>query len=1200
MRLKDSLITPGPIRTASIAAAFALIFYTIAGFLLLPQLIRSVLSATLTSRLNRQVTIHKVNVNPYALTVDINRFEMAEPQGPVAGIENLHLNLKAASLWRMAPVLSDLSIDGVLLQITRTGENRFNFSDLLPRPAEPEKADSPKPPAASPIQFSIDHLTVSKTKIEYIDAVAGGRHLIDPGDVTLHHLSSFAKDKDTNTGVAADITLNGGTFAIKGTAKPFDPSTAGDFVIEAKNFDLMRYVSYFPLNVDAKLASGTVEVNATVSIRKNDGGQLAIVVSGPVTLKNLALVRKNQEPLIHLPETVFVFKDTNLAAPDIHLERIASTKPEVTLQREPTGRLNLVEALSSGEADKEKAPGKPLPLKIDHVEIQNGHIRFSDRSTPAPFDTALFPIDLTFTGIETGSNGAIPFTLTAQTEVKETFNAKGTLFLQPVGIDGEFSVSDLQLPKYMPYLKYAVQFDVTGGRLTAGTRLRFQTGGDGPAVRVSNARLAISGVTVSDPITKEGRLTIGNFSGEAIEMDPSAKTLSLGQLKTDGIQLLLDRQPDGRLIFTTPAGSAREKDPPAIEKPAADPPLTPDTAAWAMTFGKILVGNGTVRVKDHTLKGKPVTAVTLETLDLENLTTEAGKTGSIAALKIKDEGSGRITASGDLQLTPFYSRLNIQTESIDLRRFETYFTDQVKFSLKSGWLHSEGKLTAGISQKGQFTAGYNGSLSLRNVGMTEKGSGQELLNWQSLYLSGIDYLSDPSRLTVDEVAFTDFYGRVIIDPEGSVNLRKAFAPSNPSGTGKAKQDAPRVSASGKKRVETSTTSGMPFSIKKITLQNGRVKFTDLLSKPNVEADLSAIGGHVSGIDSKADSRADVFLKGLWENHAPLEIKGTVNLLSAAQHLDLKGTVQEIDLKPFSPYSARYLGYPLNQGRLTLELTYQIIENHLNGQNRAFIQDLTLGDKVQSPDAIAIPVSLAISLLKDNQGNIDLDIPVEGDVNDPNFSLGKTILVVVKNTLFKLISAPFSWIGSLVGSSEKLNFISFDIGRSDILPAESKKLDDLAKALTLRPNLTLEIQGEANSDSDGEALSRKRMDQALKVQKQQELAKEGKGMVPLETVTISPEEYPIYLKKAYNAADFPKPRDADQKPKPLPLGEMEKLLSSGTHVGGKELTDLAMDRARQTRDYLMTKGALPAERLIIDPPAAGETQTGRNQVKFLLR
>lgn len=1201
MRLKDSLISPGPLRTAFITAAFALTFYTVFGFLLLPQLIRSVLSATLTSGLNRQVTIGQVNVNPYALTLDIDRLEAAEPEGPVAGFETLHVNLKAASLWRMAAVASDLSLDGVFLRITRTGENRFNFSDLLTRPAAPGKADTPEPPGASPFEFSIDHLAIKKTRIEYIDAVVGGRHLIDPGDVRIDHLSSFSREKATRTGVAADISFDDATFDLKGTATPFDPSAAGDFALGVKNLDLVRYVSYFPLNVDAKLESATVEMDLSVSVRKNEGGKLAIVATGPVILKNLALVRKNGDPLLRLPETVFVLEAADLAAPDIHLERISSIEPQATLQREPSGRLNLLEALSSGETAKEKAPGKPLPLKIDRVEIQDGHIHFSDASTPVPFETTLFPIDLTLTGIEAGSNGSIPFTLAARTEGKETFEATGSLWLEPFGVDGDFTVSDLLAPKYMPYLKDTVPFELTGGRLSAGSRLRFQTGGDGPSVGISSARLTLSGITVSDPVTKELRLTIGSFAGEGIEVDPSAKTFSLGRLKTDGIELFLDRRPDGTFAFSPPTVSKRPKETPPVEKPTPDPRPRTETVSWRMVFGKILAENSTLRVKDHTLKSKPVLGVTLEALDLSNLTTEAGKTGTVTTLKLKDEGIGRIAASGDLRLTPFQTRLHIRSESIDLRKFEPYFTDRVKFTLKSGWLHSEGKLAAGISQKGRFALGYTGALSLRNIGATEKGSAQELLSWQSLYLSGIDYASEPSRLTVDEVAFTDFYGRVIIDPEGGVNLRKAFAPSNPSDTAMIEQDTPNVTTSGKKGADSPETATMPFSVKKITLQNGRVKFTDLLSKPNVEADLAAIGGHVSNIDSKAGSRADVFLKGLWENHAPLEIEGTVNLLSAAQHLELKATVKEIDLTPFSPYSARYLGYNLDQGRLTLELTYRVVENHLSGQNRAFIQSLTLGDKVQSPDAIAIPVSLAISLLKDNQGNIDLDIPVEGDVEDPDFSLGKTILGIIKNTLFKLVSAPFSWIGNLVGSSEKLNFISFGAGESDILPGESKKLDALAKALALRPGLKLEIQGDADRNADGEALSRKRMDQALKAQKQQDLARQGKGSVPDEAAVVTPEEYPRYLKMAYDAADFPKPRDADQKPKPLPLEEMEKLLSSGTRAGGEDLTDLAIARAAKTRDYLTKGGAVAADRLtVVDPPQAGDTESGKNQVKFTVR
>jgi hypothetical protein len=263
--------------------------------------------------------------------------------------------------------------------------------------------------------------------------------------------------------------------------------------------------------------------------------------------------------------------------------------------------------------------------------------------------------------------------------------------------------------------------------------------------------------------------------------------------------------------------------------------------------------------------------------------------------------------------------------------------------------------------------------------------------------------------------------------------------------------------------------------------------------------------------------------------------------------------------------------------------------------------------VDSDDATSLPVSLAISLLKDPSGAITLDVPVEGNLNDPQFSLGRTIMRVIGNLLVKIVSSPFAFLGSLVGGEEELSFIDFEAGSTAITPAAEEKIDALTTALSERPALELEIRGDADPKADLEALRRMRFEELIRSQKLRDLTRRGETAVPIEEIEITPEEYPRYLKKAYDAADFPKPRDADGKIKELPPEEMEKLLLTQFVFTENDLRQLAVERADVVKGRMLETGRVDSDRLFIVEPkistGAGDKETedaGKSQVRFSLR
>jgi flagellar motor protein MotB len=485
----------------------------------------------------------------------------------------------------------------------------------------------------------------------------------------------------------------------------------------------------------------------------------------------------------------------------------------------------------------------------------------------------------------------------------------------------------------------------------------------------------------------------------------------------------------------------------------------------------------------------------------------------------------------------------------------------------------------------------------------------------------------PLYVNISQVALTDFYSRVIINKDGSINLQGIM---QEKGTGKAtapqkETEKPVVEASAKPLevasekmpvgepqkpsegpqgktagVATKPSAAAPpqkpeklIKINAVTFQGGTINFSDRHIEPNYSSSFFKVGGKISGLSSEENKFADVDLRGTLENSAPLEITGKINPLRDDLYVDLKINFKNMDLSPATPYSDRYLGYEIQRGELSLNLQYLIVKNKLDSQNNIFLDQFTLGNKVESPKATKLPVKLAIALLKNRRGEIDLNVPVSGYINDPKFSIGKIIIKILLNLLVKAATSPFALLGSIFGGGEELSYVQFDYGSSELSQQDTKKLDTLVKALFDRPALKVDVEGYVAVEKDREALKQYMFEKKLKAQKLKDLIKGGKPAIPVDQVTIGKEEYPKYLKMAYRAEKFPKPRTMLFFIKNLPVPEMEKLMLTHIEATNDDLRQLASQRALKVKDYILKSGQVTADRVFLVEPKSFEPEKKEN-------
>jgi hypothetical protein len=379
----------------------------------------------------------------------------------------------------------------------------------------------------------------------------------------------------------------------------------------------------------------------------------------------------------------------------------------------------------------------------------------------------------------------------------------------------------------------------------------------------------------------------------------------------------------------------------------------------------------------------------------------------------------------------------------------------------------------------------------------------------------------------------------------------------------------------------------------IAVVGGRVNYNDRFVKPNYSANLSELTGRLAAfsteppVPGQPPELAELTLQGRVEGTASLEISGKVNPLARPLALDVKAKVRDLELPPLSPYAIKYSGYGIERGKMSVDLAYVVQPSgELTASNKIVLNQLAFGEKVDGATA-SLPVKLAVALLADRNGVIDLDLPVSGSVNDPQFSLGGVIWKGISNLIVKAVTAPFALLASAGGGGGELSRVEFAPGVATLDASARESLDKVAKALADRPSLTLTVVGESRLDRERDAWKKERLAQFVRAEKRRQAI--AAGSATQSDVSVSEAEYPVLLKEVYRRADIVKPKNVVGLAKDLPPAEMEALLLASITIADDAMQQLAVRRGVAVRDYLAAR-SIPAERLFLGAPRTASDDT----------
>jgi len=488
---------------------------------------------------------------------------------------------------------------------------------------------------------------------------------------------------------------------------------------------------------------------------------------------------------------------------------------------------------------------------------------------------------------------------------------------------------------------------------------------------------------------------------------------------------------------------------------------------------------------------------------------------------------------------------------------------------------------------------YSGSIGVSKLAFVDPESSKSFLQWDDLALRNLALTIEPTSVKLAEVALVKPSVVLTIDPDGSSNMKRLLAPPGESDEQPTEDEEPVT--------EETSAPPLPVQVETVRIDQLQLQLADRSIMPNVTTKIEEFSGTIKGLSSEQLAKANVDLAGKVDRYAPFKIQGQINPLSEDAYTDLSVVFENLNLTTISPYSAKYAGYPITKGKLSLDLAYKLSQKELVGANKVLVDQITMGSKVESPDATSLPIPLALALLKDRKGKIDIDLPVSGNIDDPEFSYGGIIWQALVNLITKIATSPFSLVGGLVGGvlgddPDALKYISFSPGAMEMPPTEQEKLVALGKALSDRPGLRLDITGAAESVMDGRALAEAQLlTQMKKIKFVQQSPPGDQASVSVELLQLTSEEETqilkqIFVEKFGESAMIQVPetldtkksetRSASKAPKVLTVNEMKAKLLEGLVVDDGQLRLLAQQRAQHIRDFLIQEGKVPNNQVFL--------------------
>lgn len=867
------------------------------------------------------------------------------------------------------------------------------------------------------------------------------------------------------------------------------------------------------------------QLDREVSIRQIKLNPFALSVA----VDGLLIKDKDGQPFVSWDEVYVNLQASSFFGKAWVFDEISTVRPFVRAQMNADGTFNFSDLITKFAGTNTPAPvapppAKPLIVHVRRLRIVGASAAVADFTSRTPFHRLIGPLNLALVDFSTDPDNKNPYAFSGTTDAGEHIAWRGFFFLDPLRSQGELTLNNLSINKYSALYQDLVKFQVRDGVVGLHATYKFEYSSTNHSATVTSADFALQDFKLGAPGDTNNLVELPFFTVLGASADLQSRHASVREVVVKGATLSLSRARDASINLVE------------LSKPAdtnAAPPggilfllrsvtnavslLLNSTNQWAGAVESVDVTNCALHLADFT-PARPasldLTDIALAAKNLSNLPD----TNLTATLSLHWNTNGSVKVNVIASLIPTTADIGLDLDRLNLGTLDPYLEPKLDLFILGSQVGLHGHVRLQTAPGGLPGVTFDGDAALDDFHTVDGLSGEDLLKWDGVHINGLHANLNPPVVTIRQIAVLGAQARLVIETNGTINLLNVLRLTNapavkPAGAtaqaGKSKKTSRTAAGTATLAATPAATAATPalpeFAVDEIVISNTTASFTDRSIAPPVHLAIEQVNGSIAGISSKQLQHAVVDLNAKIDGVGPVAITGVINPFNPAMTNTIKITVNDMDLTPASPYSGKFAGYRIAEGKLDLDLAYNLVGRKLSSKNVITLDQFTFGDHVDSPQATHLPVRLAIAILKDRQGKIVLDVPIEGSLDDPKFRISKVVIYAIENILEKVATSPFSLIGALIGGGgPELAYQDFAPGGADLSAADRQKLDSLAKALYERPALKLEITGSIDPDGDREGLQRAALDRLIRQRIWQQQRQTGTATNTADQVTLTPE------------------------------------------------------------------------------------------------
>lgn len=1166
------------------------IFYCLFGYFAVNPMAKKLVPLIAEKKLASIGSVGKVTFDPLRLKATIENFKLTENSGaPLAGFAKLVVDFEVSGIFKRAWKFKEISLVDPQALIAISPQGKLNWADLIAKLNEDKT-----PPDDTIPRLIIQQVSVKLGNIKYVDAsrVTPLKAAITPLDFELGQFSTLPQDRG-NYLIAANFPEQGGTLKWKGNIGVNPVASKGSVALEGvKLAKLMKIVKgvNLPLTVNQGDAQTSFEYNFSLP---NDKPKLA--------LKNVALNLNNV--IGDAPDAKVSLKQANLTIP--RLDFVMNNAPQLQFQD-----------LNVKFADFEINSGSQSLLVLPQVAVNHVSLDLTARS--AKIGQVILPQG-SISAVR-GKNGVINWqqafvatqpaaqSKSAQSEIASIASLQPSLAKTAITADVEapfaLEVADVQLQHWkLAYLDQTflnpLQANVADFNLSLALAM---PKGDVAITQIQSKAAGISAKSAANKqVASLDNIQLSDGGVLIAEQKVSIPSLILSGLKT---QLIKEaNKPLNWQTILTPAISS-------ASKPTATSKVSANKADWAVSLKKVALENANLHIEDRSLTTPVVMDVEKINVEVRDSSLDLKRALPIKAdFKVKQ--GGQFSTQGKLTPLPFAANLDVKLNQLSLIPFAPYINQFALLTLNQGTADLTGKLA--IKNNKVLALSFNGGFDVNHLNVVEEASGAPFLSWERLGSRSLQVSLAPNRLQMAELQIVKPVGKFIINQDKSLNVTK-FLRNQPVSVENAPMKVVEVPAEHKTlpasggmldsakssiaiKVKTAedksfapqplTTAAQeeafPINIETVRIDNAALEFADLSLIPQFGTNIHSLTGVINGVSTNTASTAQVELDGRVDDYGAARIRGSLQPFNVTNFTDLKLSFTNIEMNRLTPYSGKFAGRRIDSGKLSVDLEYKIKQRQLAGENKFVINKLKLGEKIKSADAADLPLDLAIAILEDSDGVIDLELPITGSLDDPQFSYGSIVWKATRNVLGKIVTAPFRALGKLFGGSgDKLEAITFEAGNAVLSPPELEKVKMVSTALAKRQGLALGIVPTYDEALDIPAIQEHTVHSKVAEEMGLTLA-EGQAAGPIDLNNAKVQKavdnlYDTLTKKSL----LKKLASKLEKPKEGHYEEAVQKLTASIQVTDADLQALAKSRGEAIQKALLAAG-VSADRTHIDAP-----------------